>query len=243
LRGGTVNGRLQGQVALVTGGISSIGRASAYRLAEEGAAVAITSRLESSTAVEVKKSGGRAIHLRCHASDAEATAATADEICATFGDITILSTNAGIPSAPVPTGELSVAEFEQVVGVNLVGAFISVKHTLPAMLRADPSSIITCVRCRRSCGRGVDVQRPGHPRVNCCSRRGASQSNTGAGHPRELHPARAGRHWHPGGEASTRLRERGCPTSPHSRHRSVVADAPKGSRESWRSLPVGTPHS
>jgi hypothetical protein len=163
---------LQGQVALVAGGTSGIGRASAFRLAEEGATVAITSRSESSIADEIKKSGGHAMHLRCDASDAEANAATPDEICATFGDITILSANADILSPPAPTCELSVAEFEQ---------------------RVLPGPVDT------------GIQR-----------------------------GEAGTHSYPRG---------GCPTSPRSRHRSVVADTPNRSRESRRSVSVGTPHS
>lgn len=88
------------------------------------------------------------MNVRLQGQVALVTAATADEICATFGDVTILSANAGIPSAPVPTGELSVAEFEQVVGVNLViqaakQALASKRSRVVAFLASGDASFIT----------------------------------------------------------------------------------------------------
>jgi NAD(P)-dependent dehydrogenase (short-subunit alcohol dehydrogenase family) len=139
-----VTGRLAGQVALVTGGGSGIGRAAALRLAFEGAAVAITSRSPSPIADEINATGGRAVHLVCDASDENATAAAVEQTCAAFGDITILFANAGVPAAPVPAHELSVADFQSVIDINLVGAFIAIKYAIPAMLRAGHGSIITC---------------------------------------------------------------------------------------------------
>jgi NAD(P)-dependent dehydrogenase (short-subunit alcohol dehydrogenase family) len=138
-------GRLAGRRALVTGAGSGIGRACALRLASEGAAVAcldIRDVLARQTAELITNEGGTSLFRHCDVGDeadvAQGVAAAVDALDGL--DITVA--NAGIASRGL-VHELTLADWEAVLRVNLTGVFLTAKHSIPPMLAAGKSSLVT----------------------------------------------------------------------------------------------------
>jgi NAD(P)-dependent dehydrogenase (short-subunit alcohol dehydrogenase family) len=103
-------GRIDNKVAVVTGGALGIGRATCLRLAEEGAAVAVTDVLEEEgqeTVRQINDAGGTARFWRLDVSDETEAQSVFEAIDDQFGGIDILVNNAGISGADKPTDELS----------------------------------------------------------------------------------------------------------------------------------------
>lgn len=146
--------RLKDRVALVTGGSSGIGRGIARAFAAEGARVIVADLQEAPrqgkyhetdvvtpTAEEIRASGGEARFVRTDMADAEAVAALIAETTDAYGGLDILVNNAGIH---VPGGllQLSLEEWDRVVGVNLRGVFVATKLALPYLLQSRHGRII-----------------------------------------------------------------------------------------------------
>ncbi|HEX3791084.1 MAG TPA: glucose 1-dehydrogenase [Pseudonocardiaceae bacterium] len=125
--------RLQGKVAVVTGGSRGIGAAVVARLAEEGAAVAVNYRSDarSATAVvdAVTACGGRAVAVQADVSDPEQTAALLDTAAETLGGLDILVSNAGIEHFG-PLAEITPADFDRVYATNTRGQLFAVQHAV-----------------------------------------------------------------------------------------------------------------
>lgn len=136
---------LTGKAALVTGAGGGIGRAIARALAESGAAVAccdIDRTTAEETARLVEEAGGRALACRCDVAREEEAEAAAAAAHRAFGRIDILVSGAA-PHDPSGTVlETSLAEWNRVVAVNLTGAFLMSRATLPAMIAGGGGSII-----------------------------------------------------------------------------------------------------
>ena len=137
--------RLVGRRALVTGGGSGIGRASALRLAAEGARVAVVDKrgaLADETAAAIKDASGEAIAVAADVGEeSEVAAATASAVEA-FGGLDTLFANAGTAGGGW-IHELTLEDWERVLRVNLTGVFLTVKHAIPHMLEAGSGSIVT----------------------------------------------------------------------------------------------------
>jgi 3-oxoacyl-[acyl-carrier protein] reductase len=120
--------RLDGRVALVTGGSRGIGAAIALRLAEEGAAVALTYRTGKEGAAEVveqvERMGGRALALQADSADPEALLAAVEETAATFGTVDVLVNNAGVFLVG-PLDEIGPAEIDRTLAVNVRAAYVA----------------------------------------------------------------------------------------------------------------------
>jgi NAD(P)-dependent dehydrogenase (short-subunit alcohol dehydrogenase family) len=132
--------RLQGKLALITGGAGVIGRATARRLKDEGARVVLVDRdakrLEDAAAV-LRLEPGAAI-----AADATRAAEVARyaEAAARFGPIDVFFNNAGIEGPTAPIAEFPEDGFAEVMAVNVTGVFLGMKYVLPRM--ADGGSAI-----------------------------------------------------------------------------------------------------
>ena len=132
----TINPDLNGRIALVTGGSRGIGAAVAMALAGAGAAVAVNYRERAAEAEAVvagiKDRGGRATALAADVSQATAVAKMIDRVATALGPIDILVNNAGM--ALVRTiDDLTEADFDLTIAVNLKSAFLCTQAVLPAM--------------------------------------------------------------------------------------------------------------
>jgi NAD(P)-dependent dehydrogenase (short-subunit alcohol dehydrogenase family) len=137
--------RLKGKVAVITGGSVGIGAATATRMAEEGAAVAILDCQDhegQALADQLAGLGLRAGYWHCDVSDEKAVKKVIDEVADTFGSITVLVNNAGIAGPNKPSHELTEEEWDRVQNVNVKGVFFCTKHTIPQMKKAGVGSII-----------------------------------------------------------------------------------------------------
>jgi NAD(P)-dependent dehydrogenase (short-subunit alcohol dehydrogenase family) len=137
--------RLKGAVAIVTGGAVGIGRAACVRLAQEGAAVAITDVREEegrALAAEIVGAGGAAAFWRLDVSREADVQAVFAAVNARFGPVTVLVNNAGIGGVNKPTHEITEAEWDALMAVNVKGVFFCTKHVIPAMRQAGGGSII-----------------------------------------------------------------------------------------------------
>jgi len=136
--------RVKGMVALVTGGASGIGKASALLLAKEGAAVAVTDIQDDhgkEVAAAIKKAGASAIYLHHDVASEAAWEAVVAQVKAKFGRLDILVNNAGIAIAgSVLT--MTLADWRRQTSINLDGVFLGVKHSLPLLRASGGGSII-----------------------------------------------------------------------------------------------------
>ena len=135
-----MTGRLSGRVALVTGAAQGIGATYASALAEAGAKVCISDMLDTGKAVAAaqqagKAAGGDAIGIRCDVTDPASVKAMVDAAASKWGRVDILVNNAGIFGnlSLKPLTEISSAEFDKVMAVNVRGSFECVKAVLPHM--------------------------------------------------------------------------------------------------------------
>ena len=136
---------LEGRVALVTGGSRGIGRAIAMRLAQEGADVAVCARTEGTaqkTAEEIAALGVRSLGRAVDVSDMEQAAALVTEVVAEFGGINILVNNAGITRDSLFL-RMKEEEWDDVLDINLKGAFACSKAVARPMMRAKGGRIIS----------------------------------------------------------------------------------------------------
>jgi len=137
--------RLQGKVALVTGGSQGIGRAVAAAYAREGATVIVTARhLErlEAAAAEIRKGGGDVVLLRADVADRQQVQQLAGEIKRRFDGLHVLVNNASLLGPRVPILEYPEEDWEAVVAVNLHGPFFVIKACLPLMIPTGGGSII-----------------------------------------------------------------------------------------------------
>ncbi|MES2896868.1 MAG: glucose 1-dehydrogenase [Pseudomonadota bacterium] len=137
--------RLKGKVAVITGGALGLGRATAIRMAEEGAAVAITDVLTKEANELVDELLARDLQACSWVLDVsreDDVKRVLAEVAKRFGRINILVNNAGVAGANKPTDQLTEAEWDHVQAINVKGVFFGVKHVIPHLRRAGGGSII-----------------------------------------------------------------------------------------------------
>jgi NAD(P)-dependent dehydrogenase (short-subunit alcohol dehydrogenase family) len=123
---------LSGRAALVTGAAGGIGRASAWALAAQGAAVlAVDLRDPSETVDRIRADGGRADALGLDCATEEGAEAMVARALEAFGRLDVLHANAGISGPLYPNLEVGAAEFAEILRVNLVGAWLAIRAALP----------------------------------------------------------------------------------------------------------------
>src|SRR6266403_3294396 len=131
--------RLANKTALITGGNSGIGLATARLFVAEGARVAITGRNQATLEAAVKELGPNALAIVADATDIEATEKAILEAVRKFGKLDIVFANAGI-AGNTPIGGTTLAAFEQVIKTNLTSVFFTVQAAAPHL--SDGASII-----------------------------------------------------------------------------------------------------
>jgi len=131
--------RLANKTALITGGNSGIGLATAKLFVAEGARVTITGRNQATLAAAAKELGPNALAIAADANDVAATEAAVKQAAEKFGKIDIVFANAGIPGL-TPVGKTALEAFEQVIRTNLTSVFFTVQAALPYL--NDNASII-----------------------------------------------------------------------------------------------------
>jgi NAD(P)-dependent dehydrogenase (short-subunit alcohol dehydrogenase family) len=137
-------GRVQGKVALVTGGASGIGRACALLLGKEDATVIVTDvqdDMGQDTARKINQEGGDAMYLNHNVTDEDAWIRVIGEIKSCYGKLHVLVNNAGIAIAG-PVTDMSLADWRRQQAINLDGVFLGTKHALPLMRESGGGSII-----------------------------------------------------------------------------------------------------
>jgi len=136
--------RISGKVAIVTGGGSGIGRASALRLASEGATVVVTdidARSGEETVKLIKDKTGKAKFIRLDVTDEGGWRSLVESVEREYGKIDILLNNAGIYIIK-PLVDTTVEEWNRLMAINVTGTFLGMKTTVPVMQRHGGGSII-----------------------------------------------------------------------------------------------------
>src|SRR5258705_11052145 len=128
--------KLEGKIALITGGSRGIGAAIAKRLAADGASVAITYAKDASAASAVVKaiesSGGKAVAIQADAANAEAVKGAVEKTVATFGRLDVLVNNAGT-AIPKTFEATTLEELDRLIAVNVRGVFVATQAALKHM--------------------------------------------------------------------------------------------------------------
>ncbi len=135
-----MSGRLDGRVALITGGARGQGAAEATLFAEEGATVVITDVLDSDGAATAASSD-QIRYLHHDVTSEDEWIAVVQDVLEDYGKIDALINNAGIFQSR-PIAETSLEEYRRIIDVNQVGVFLGLKHVGPAMCASGSGSII-----------------------------------------------------------------------------------------------------
>jgi NAD(P)-dependent dehydrogenase (short-subunit alcohol dehydrogenase family) len=135
--------RLEGKVALVTGGGSGIGEATAVLFAKEGARVAVLGRTREKLEETVRKIGESAMAVEGDVSKYADMERVVREIVERWGRLDIVFANAGVNGVWAPIDELAPEEWEKTIAINLNGTFFSIKAALPHLKKRGGSVIVT----------------------------------------------------------------------------------------------------
>jgi NAD(P)-dependent dehydrogenase (short-subunit alcohol dehydrogenase family) len=133
--------RLEGKIALITGGNEGIGKATALMFVKEGAKVAVTGRRKEKLDEAVKESGGKIVAIQGDVSNEEDVKAAVDEFIKQFGRIDILFNNAGVLEAGTAV-TTSVQSWDKMIDINVKGMFLMTKEVLPHMQKQGAGVII-----------------------------------------------------------------------------------------------------
>ena len=136
---------LAGKVAVVTGGGSGMGEATAKRLAAEGARIVIGDVNEDGgnrVVDEILASGGSAVFQRCDVSSESDMLQLVDRAVSSYGSLSLAANVAGAPQAVTPLLDTTLEEFELPYRVNQRGLFLSLKAEVPALLQAGGGAIV-----------------------------------------------------------------------------------------------------
>jgi len=134
-----------GQVALVTGAAAGIGRATAQAFAEQGHKVVLADIDEAGIrdgAESIRAAGGQAIAVRCDVTRDAEVKALIEQTLAQYGRLDYAFNNAGIEIEQGRLAEGSEAEFDAIMGVNVKGVWLCMKHQLPVMLAQGGGAIV-----------------------------------------------------------------------------------------------------
>jgi NAD(P)-dependent dehydrogenase (short-subunit alcohol dehydrogenase family) len=137
--------KLEGKVAIVTGGGRGIGREIALLFSKEGAAIVAAGSTPDAieeVASEIRKGGGRALAVLTDVADEPGVERLISSTLNEFGYIDILINNAGIMGPTAPVWKVSREEWDTTLAVNLTGAFLCARHALPSMMERRSGRVI-----------------------------------------------------------------------------------------------------
>jgi NAD(P)-dependent dehydrogenase (short-subunit alcohol dehydrogenase family) len=133
------------KVAIVTGGASGIGRATAFAFAKKGAKVAVVDWKENDEMVDlVKELGSEAIFIKCDVSKTAEVQAMVAKTIAAFGRLDYAFNNAGIEGTQANTSDCSEENWDKTISVNLKGIWLCMKYEIPEMLKQGKGVIVNC---------------------------------------------------------------------------------------------------
>jgi len=138
-----VTGKLEGHAALITGGASGLGEATARLFAQEGARVVVADIQDERGERIAGELGDAAVFQHTNVSDEASVAAAVDRAVKEFGRLDCVFANAGIVGAMGPIDETPVEEFDATMSINLRGVFLSMKHAARVM-KPQKSGVILC---------------------------------------------------------------------------------------------------
>jgi len=138
-------GRVQGKVAIVTGGSTGLGRATCFLLAREGAVV-INADIQDALGREVVevigKNGGTARYYHMDVTSEDDIKQVCYQVFKEFNRLDILVNNAGITGTIKPTHEITIAEWDQLMNIDARGVFLCTKHAVPYIKQSGGGSIV-----------------------------------------------------------------------------------------------------
>lgn len=137
--------RFTDRVAFITGAASGIGRAAAIAFAAEGARLAILDRsADALRTVEasVKEAGGEVLAIACDVSSPDQVEGAIKQIVDRFGRLDIAFNNAGVENKAAPVHEIDLAEWDRIIGINLRGTFLCMKHELAQMVKQGRGVVV-----------------------------------------------------------------------------------------------------
>jgi len=149
---------LTDESALVTGAASGIGRATARRLATAGANVAVVDvdvEGGEETIEMIEEEGGTAEFIETDVSREDEVEAMVETVVDTFGSLDAAHNNAGIEGDNEATVEQTEENWDRVIGTNLKGVWLCMKHEIPAMLKSDGGAIVNTSSISGQTGAGA----------------------------------------------------------------------------------------
>jgi len=153
-------GRLEGKSVIITGAGSGIGRAASLLFAKEGAKLIAVDRAEGvkDTVDQVRKAGGTAEAVVADAGSEKDVIAYIDKAVSTYGKLDAIWANAGISGGLVPIAEQTVEHWQEILRINLIGAFLAIKYAMPHLIKQGHGAIL----CTASVA-GLKSGASGHP--------------------------------------------------------------------------------
>ena len=139
------NERFTDKAVLITGAASGIGRATALAFAAEGARVAILDRsADTLEAVQasLKDTGREVLTVACDVSSPDQVEGAIKQVIERFGRLDIAFNNAGVENKAAPVHEIDLAEWDRILGINLRGTFLCMKHELAQMVKQGGGVVV-----------------------------------------------------------------------------------------------------
>jgi NAD(P)-dependent dehydrogenase (short-subunit alcohol dehydrogenase family) len=139
------NDRFTDKVVLITGAASGIGRAAAIAFAAEDARVAMLDRsADALEAVQVslKNAGSEVLTITCDVSSPDQVEGAIKQVVNRFGRLDIAFNNAGVENKAAPVHEIDLAEWDRIIGINLRGTFLCMKHELAQMVKQGGGVVV-----------------------------------------------------------------------------------------------------
>lgn len=138
-------GRVDGKIALVTGGGSGIGQATALALAREGAKIVVADVIVDGgeeTVKRIENEGGQAVFIKTDVAQEADAEAVVKHAVDTYGRLDCAFNNAGIAGAAARTADYARAQWDRVIAINLTGVWLCMRYEIQQMLKQGGGAIV-----------------------------------------------------------------------------------------------------